>query len=614
WADERGRYSLHELLRQFAEERLAAAGEAHALREAHSRYTLEWAVRMEAEICGPNRALAHAAMDADWHNLRAALLWAASHQRPQWITPCWKTLYVYHDRHSRHVAAIGLLQEVTTVLRALPESQERDGALGIMLMVMSTQEHAMWNSRDRDTLLEESLPLLERGGSPLMVAGWYVTRGTILETEDVEQRSGYLFEGLTRVRALGDPWCEACALNHTAWQGFTSQEKQRHEQALQDALQAQSLAQATGDLLLQSTALNMLGMAAARLNLRRQSVEYFTQSLAIARLGGSLNRECISLNNLALQQMNWGALETAQTLMETSLAIRREVLPFSFNGYPDLGEVFLRKGEFERASPLFAEGESRFERLDQPRWTQIYLLYRVRLAFCLGQWDALALLVHEMQAFACETGETYGLHFALATAVSAAFAHDDESAAHARLVEIEVLASARQDRVTVTLASAACAELKRRAGHPVQAAANLRAVLLIVEAGTIEPITMTGWENHFTPLQAHGYLVRALLDAGELDEARTVALTALDNAYAIKAPPFVMGALLARARVEAASGDPERAAETAVLIANSPLAFASDRLMAAALQGELTDRLPAGYAPRAIDWEQAAADCLALAE
>jgi hypothetical protein len=61
-----------------------------------------------------------------------------------------------------------------------------------------------------------------------------------------------------------------------------------------------------------------------------------------------------------------------------------------------------------------------------------------------------------------------------------------------------------------------------------------------------------------------------------------------------------------------AVGEIERAVETAALITASPLALAGDRLMAAALHGELSDRLPAGYAPRTLDWEQAAAEWLAL--
>jgi hypothetical protein len=95
---------------------------------------------------------------------------------------------------------------------------------------------------------------------------------------------------------------------------------------------------------------------------------------------------------------------------------------------------------------------------------------------------------------------------------------------------------------------------------------------------------------------------------------------ALDRAYAIKAPPFVMGALLACARVEAASGEIERAIEAAALIAASPRAFAADRLGAQALLAEMEPRVPAGVIigvaeqGRTLDWEQAAADRLALAE
>jgi predicted ATPase/serine/threonine protein kinase/tetratricopeptide (TPR) repeat protein len=621
WTDESGRYMLHELLRQFAGERLAAAGEADALRAAHSQYYLEWCARMEAELCGPNPNPAPSlnAMDSDWHNLRAALLWAASHHRPQWITPCWKTLWVYCERHSRHMAGMALLQEVCTLLRRLPESVERDGALGIMLTCLSTQAAAMWDPHgDRDTLLEQSLPLLERGGSPQMIAFWYAVRGTDLPTEDMAPRHDYLAEALARFRAIGDPWGESNTLTSIAWQGFASGDRERRARALQDALEAQTLAQATGDLLLQSLALNILALLEAGLSRKAESINHFTQALAMARLGGSQKRECNTLNNLALQQMNWGALDTAQALMETSLAIRREVLPFSFIGFEDLGEALLRKGEFERAGPLFDEAESRFERSAQPRWTQIYLLYHARTAFCLGQWDALAARVREMQAFTRETGVAYKLHFALATAAYAAYALDDMGSARAALADCEALADGHDPAIEVLVAILR-AEGIRRAGEPIKATAALRAALVTLERDIIEPVA-AGWEDYFTPLQARELLVRALLDAGEVAEARTVALMALDRAYAIKAPPFVMGALLACARVEAAAGETESALEAAALIAHSPRAFAADRLGAQALLAEMEPRVPAGVIigvaeqGRALDWEQAAADRLALAE
>ncbi len=618
WTDEGGRYSLHELLRQFAEEHLEAAGEAGALREAHSQHYLDWCVRMEAELCGPNPNPAPAldVIDADWHNLRAALLWAASHHRPQWITPCWKTLWVYCERHSRHMAGMALMQEVCDLLRLLPDSVERDGALGIMLTCLSTQAHAMWDPHgDRDTLLEESLPLLERAGSPRMIAFWYAVRGTDLPMEDLAPRRDYLAEALRRFRAIGDPWGESNTLAQIAWQGFASGDRER-SRALQDALAAQVLAHGTGDVLLESLALNILALLEAVLGRKAESIDHFTRSLAMARLGGDRKRECNTLNNLALQHMNWGALETAQALMETSLAIRREVLPFSFICYDDLGEAFLRKGEFERARPLFAEAESRFERSAQPRYALVYLIYRARLAFCLGQWDELAARVREVQAFARETGEAYNLHFALATAAYAAFALDDAGSARAALADCDALVEGHDPAIELVAAILRAGQT-RRAGEPIKAAAALRAALVTLERESIEPVA-AGWEDHFTPLQTRGLLVRALLDAGEVAEARTVALTALERAYAIKAPPFVMGALLACARVEAAAGETEHAVAAAALIADSPRAFAADRLGAQALLAELEAHMPAGVFMgsaeygRTLDWEHAAADRLAL--
>ncbi len=617
WTDESGRYAMHELLRQFAAEHLAATGEAEALLEAHSRRYLEWAVRVEGEICGPNPAPALNAVDADWHNLRAALLWAAEHNRPEWITPAWKTLWLYHDRHARIVAGKAMIEEVTARLRALPDSRERDGALGAMLTCTAAHLFAMWD-RQRDTVLEACRPLVERGGNPGVLAFWYFMRGNRLPFEADEDSDQYLDAALRWFREAHDTWAVAYLLVTRAWTGAATGNINLDLLAKQRASEALSLATDLGDVLLQSYALNILGIVEAALGNRAESASAFARSLTAARAGGDRKRECNSLNNLALQQMNWGMLDSAQALMESSLAIRREILPFVFIGYEDLGELFLRKGEFERARPLFAEGESRFARHANPLWVQIYLLYRARLAFCLGQWDDLQALVREMQAFAAETGEPHKQHFALATAIYAAFARDDRPAVDAALADLEALA-AGGDPVIGALAASVRAERARRDGDPAAAAHALRSALETVDTGNIEPVA-AGWEDRFTPLQLRGLLVRALLDAGEPAEARAVALTALDKAYASKAPPFVLAALLACARVEAALGQFEQAAVAASLIAQSSCAFAADRLQARQLLDQLGAAAPAGsFAGPAergctLDWEHAAADRLALAQ
>ncbi|MBL8145204.1 MAG: protein kinase [Anaerolineae bacterium] len=614
WTDKGGRYAIHELLRQFAAEHLATTGEAEALQKAHSWHYLSWATRMESGICGPNPAAALDAIDADWPNLRAALLWAAEHNHPEWITPTWKTLWLYHDRHSRIVAGKNMLEEVTSRLSALPDSKERDGALGVLLTCIAAQQYSMWDLQ-RDELLETCRPLVERGSNPGAIAFWYLMRGNRLPFEEASDRDPYLDEALRRFREVGDGWAEAYMLVTLSWTGAFAGGRDADLLARQRAVEALSLANSLGDVLLQSYALNILGMLEAALGNRAECAAYFAQCLAAARTGGDRKRECNSLNNLALQHMNWGMLDSAQTLMEASLTIRREILPFVFIGYEDLGEVFLRKGEFERARPLFAEGESRFTRRANPLWTQIYLLYRVRLAFSLGQWDEVSALVREMQSLAAETGERHKVHFALATEAYGAFARGERREVSAVSADLEALA-ADGDPVIEAVTRMVRAELARRSGDPSGAASELRATLEVVDSGGIEPIA-AGWEDRFTPLQARGLLVCALLDAGDTTEARSVALTALDKAYSMIAPPFVMSALLACARVEVASGEAEYAIEAATLIAESPCAFAADRLQARALLDTLNATIPSSVFFGSVehgctlDWQAATTDRLA---
>lgn len=614
WTDESGRYAIHELLRQFAADRLAAAGEAGALLEAHSQHYLDWAVRMEPEICGPNPAPALNAMDADWHNLRAALLWASEYGRPAWITPAWKTLWLYHDRHARIAAGEALLNEVIQRLRLGPKSGERDTALGLLQTVRASFAALMWDPQ-RYEMLDEALPLVQDSAYPMALAFWYFVRGYTLPMEAVGDSIRSLQQALDRFRSLNDRWFVASVLLTKTWQDAISGDAEQVSSAIAQSLEVLALTRDLGDVLLQAHSLNILGILEGERGHQAESAAYFTQSLSAARLGGDRKRECNTLNNLALNHLNWGLLDSAQMLLETALAIRRESLPFVFIGYEDLGEVFLRKGEFERARPLFAEAESRFERHAQPVWTQIYLLYRARLAFALGQWGDLHQLVREMQAFAAETGEAHKLHFALATEAWGALAREDGAAARAAEADLRALAEAG-DPVIEALAAALGAELRRQSGAAAGAADDLKAALAVVDTGSIEPVA-AGWEERFTPLQVRGLLVRALLDAGDLSEARAVALTALDKAYASHAPPFVLAALLACARVEAAAGELERAVEVAALIAASSCAFAADRLQARALLDALgasvASAVITGSAERAggLDWQAAAADRLA---
>ncbi len=71
-----GRYEIHELLRQFAEEYLEKSGEADLAHDAHSVYFTDFLAEREADLKGHRQLEALAEIEADFENVRSAWNWA----------------------------------------------------------------------------------------------------------------------------------------------------------------------------------------------------------------------------------------------------------------------------------------------------------------------------------------------------------------------------------------------------------------------------------------------------------------------------------------------------------------------------------------------------------
>ncbi len=70
------RYRMLETIRQYARDRLIAAGDAAALREAHLAFFLDFALRAEKALTGPEMVSWLVQLDAEIDNLRSAIEWA----------------------------------------------------------------------------------------------------------------------------------------------------------------------------------------------------------------------------------------------------------------------------------------------------------------------------------------------------------------------------------------------------------------------------------------------------------------------------------------------------------------------------------------------------------
>ena len=98
------RYELHELLRQFAEECLAAAGESQNIEAAHSAYFTSFLQQREPAVKGKGQFEAFREIATDFENIRTAWHWAVDHQAYDYIDQGMECLYRY--TFNQHLALL----------------------------------------------------------------------------------------------------------------------------------------------------------------------------------------------------------------------------------------------------------------------------------------------------------------------------------------------------------------------------------------------------------------------------------------------------------------------------------------------------------------------------
>lgn len=76
-----GRYEIHELLRQYGEEKLRQSDAADVVRQAHSRYYLGFLAARDEDIKGRRQQAGLQEIRADFENIRRAWLWAVEHRQ-----------------------------------------------------------------------------------------------------------------------------------------------------------------------------------------------------------------------------------------------------------------------------------------------------------------------------------------------------------------------------------------------------------------------------------------------------------------------------------------------------------------------------------------------------
>lgn len=111
--DSNGRYDLHELLRQYAEEQLAVSGEAEDAHNKHSQYFADLMHRCEGDIKFQRQTAAIEEIEHDFTNVRTAWYWAAKRRNYLVIDQMVEAMSLFCDMTARFIDGENLFTDAS---------------------------------------------------------------------------------------------------------------------------------------------------------------------------------------------------------------------------------------------------------------------------------------------------------------------------------------------------------------------------------------------------------------------------------------------------------------------------------------------------------------------
>src|SRR5262249_17776883 len=157
-----GRYTLHELLRQYALEQLSTKrGDELWTRDQHAAYYCTFVQQHGAELAGSDQQAALAALDAERDNVRAAWTWAAKRGRVDLLAQATHGLGYYSEW--RGVTADGerAYERAASQLEAQLDSDDARRVLAMLRAWQANFRRLQGNIVEAEQLLRQSLALLE---------------------------------------------------------------------------------------------------------------------------------------------------------------------------------------------------------------------------------------------------------------------------------------------------------------------------------------------------------------------------------------------------------------------------------------------------------------------
>lgn len=241
WEPGAGRYDIHELLRQYAQDHLdAVPGVGQAIAKAHATYFAEFMAQRRAQLMDARQQSALAEIDADLENVRAAWRFWVSQHDARHIGMFLDSFWRVYEIRGWYNAGAELFQEAAVALRPEPGAIQDEDTSVVYAQALAHQAHFMAQRGHTESglaLAEESVEILRRFerydelAFPLETLSWNASY--VKGAEDFWEIERQIGETAGEV---GDQWALAYTL---CWKGRSvalQQDYQTGQKHVQESL------------------------------------------------------------------------------------------------------------------------------------------------------------------------------------------------------------------------------------------------------------------------------------------------------------------------------------------------------------------------------------------
>jgi tetratricopeptide (TPR) repeat protein len=365
--DDAGRFQIHELVRQYAAEKLGEdEGESKATKKRHAVYFSNFLKRIEAPLIRGARVDPIEEINGDLDNVLLAWRWAIEHRSLSLLEDCMRSLFWFYEAKAWYSEGEEAFRSAAESLSATGKANVRkDSRLQFVLTNLLVRQAWFASRLSRYSDARATLPadvelLLEdkdlEGGwvaagvdvNTLYGMGNYEAARACLERYDEHYEQDHNY-GRTW------PWSKAQTMANLGRIAGALGEYEQAWQLLQEGL---DILRPTGDQVSVMLYLHTLGGVVRILGDTEDARRLFQESLDLAETYGYPMGEALALSDLGNLAYEEGEYEKAKENFGSSLALSEEIGDSRGRALAlaSLGRVATALGEYDEARRLYEQG------------------------------------------------------------------------------------------------------------------------------------------------------------------------------------------------------------------------------------------------------------------